>query len=60
MREGCGKLSFYKHRIHIKIEGFRTDKLIDKAFRSGIVLENLRVISDTEVRAEIAGDELKA
>lgn len=60
LREGCGKLSFYKHRIHIKIEGFRTDKLIDKAFRSGIVLENVRVVSDTEVRAEIAGDELKA
>lgn len=60
MREKYRKLSFYSHSVHIKIEGFRTDKLLDKAFRSGIILKDVRTLSDTEIEARIAEDELKA
>lgn len=59
MRDGCKELSFYSHSVHIRIEGFRTDKLLDKAFRSGIALKDVRILSETEIEARIAGNELK-
>lgn len=59
MRDGLKELSFYRHRVHIRIEGFRTDKLIDRAFRKGIALKNVRIISETEAEAQLAAKELK-
>ena len=59
MRDGLKELSFYRHRVHVRIEGFRTDKLIDRAFRKGIALKNVRIISETEAEAQLAAKELK-
>lgn len=59
MRDGLKELSFYRHRVHVRIEGFRTDKLIDRAFRKGIALKNVRIISETEAEAQLTAKELK-
>ncbi len=58
MRGRFKELSFYGHSAKIRIEGFRTDRLIDKAARKGITLRELRLISDTELEAVIAASEL--
>lgn len=58
MKDVLKELNFCKHRIRIRIEGFRTDKLIDRAFCKGISFKELRVISDTELVAWIAADDL--
>lgn len=54
MREEYKELSFYRHRVQITIEGFRTDKLLSTAFRKGIKLRNVRMISDTELIAWVS------
>lgn len=60
MKDGLKELNFCKHRIRVRIEGFRTDKLIDRAFRKGIAFKELKVVSDTELVAWIAADDLQA
>lgn len=60
MKDGLKELNFCKHRIRVRIEGFRTDKLIDMAFRKGIAFKELKMISDTEIVAWIAADDLQA
>lgn len=43
----------------VRIEGFRIERLLQKAFENGIVIRSLRIISDTRAEGWIAGDELK-
>lgn len=60
MKDRFKELSFYGHSVKIRIEGFRTDRLIDKAARKGITLRELRLISDTELEAVIAASDFAA
>lgn len=49
MRAGYRDLSFSAHRIKIRIEGFRTDRLLDKAIKKGLLLRDIRIISPLQV-----------
>ena len=49
MRAGYRDLSFSAHRIKIRIEGFRTDRLLDKAMKKGLLLRDIRIISPLQV-----------
>lgn len=59
MRETSGRWNFYRRRMLVRIEGFRIERLLQKAFENGIVIRSLRIISDTRAEGWIAGDELK-
>ena len=59
MREEYKTLNFYRHRVQITIEGFRGDKLLGAAFREGIHLKNVRIISDTEISAWLSYPDYK-
>ncbi len=54
MREEYKTLNFYRHRIQISIEGFRVDKLLSAAFQKGIMIKNVRILSDTEMIAWVS------
>lgn len=57
--EKYSELSFFKERVHIRIEGFRIDRLIDKAFRNGINMKSVQLKSETELVCWISAEELK-
>ena len=59
MKEKYSELSFYRYRLLIRIEGFRIERLIDKAFKEGIIIRSLRMISDTCGEGWVAADDLK-
>ncbi len=59
MREEYKTLNFYRHRVQISIEGFRGDKLLGAAFRKGMLLKNVRIISDTEITAWLSYTDYK-
>ena len=43
----------------IRIEGFRIERLLTKAFENGIVIRSVRILSDTAAEGWIAGADLK-
>ena len=43
------ELSFFSHRIRIKIEGFRLNRLMNLAMKEGIQLKLVRMLSETEL-----------
>lgn len=45
MRAEYRGLNFSVHRVKIKIEGFRIDRLLDKAMKRGLDVRNIRIIS---------------
>lgn len=53
-------MNFFAHRIRIKIEGFRTDKLIDKAMKAGIHMCGIKRISDMEIYCWVTPEGLRA
>lgn len=59
MKEEYKVLNFYRHRIQISIEGFRTDKLLSAAFAKDIALKNVRPVSETKVTLWISHQDLK-
>lgn len=60
MKEPYRELNFSVHRVKIKIEGFRADRLIDRAFHEKLDLRNIRIISDTETCCEITAFQLES
>ena len=48
MKARYRELNFSAHRIKIKIEGFRIDRLLDKAMKKGLDLRNIRIISSLQ------------
>lgn len=52
------ELSFFKERVHIRIEGLRIDRLLDKAFRNGIHMKSVQPKSETELVCWISAEEL--
>ncbi len=57
--EKYSELSFFKERVQIRIEGFRIDRLLDKAFRNGIHMKTVQLKSETELVCWISAEELK-
>lgn len=49
MGEPSRRLSFYSHQIFVKIEGFRLDRLLDRAMKTGLDLRFVRMKSETEL-----------
>ena len=60
MKARCSELNFYRYRLLVRIEGFRIERLMQKAFERGITIRSLRVLSDTCAEGWIAADDLKA
>lgn len=59
MRERCKELNFYRWRLQLRIEGFKADKLLNMAFRKGIFMRRICVLSETEITVWIAASDLK-
>ncbi len=59
MREKLKRLNFYSRRLHVRIEGFQLERLVDKAARKGILIRDIRIISDTEAEIRISWQDLK-
>ena len=59
MRERCKELNFYRCRLQLRIEGFKADKLLNMAFRKGIFMRRICVLSETEITVWIAASDLK-
>ena len=59
MRERCKELNFYRCRLQLRIEGFKADKLLNMAFRKGIFMRQICVLSETEITVWIAASDLK-
>lgn len=45
MKAEYRELNFSVHRIKVKIEGFRIDRLLDKAMKRGLDVRNIRILS---------------
>lgn len=54
MREQSAAWSFYSHHVKVRIEGFRTDRLLNLAREAGIIIRDLKIISETEAEGWIA------
>ncbi|MGN1143786.1 MAG: sporulation protein YqfD, partial [Anaerovoracaceae bacterium] len=59
MGEPSRRLSFYSHRIFVKIEGFRLDRLLDRAMKAGLDLKSVRMKSETELTCWISRADLR-
>lgn len=59
LRERCKELNFYRCRLQLRIEGFKADKLLNMAFRKGILMRRICVLSETEITVWIAAGDLK-
>ena len=59
MKEPYRELNFSVHRVKIKIEGFRIDKLFNKALEKGLDLRNIRVISEMEAECWLTAYDLE-
>jgi len=53
-----GVWSFYRQRVKVKIEGFNAGRLINLAHGAGILMRNVRIISDTEAEGWIGAADL--
>jgi len=51
-------LNFSVHRVKIKIEGFRIDRLLDKAMKNGLDIRNIRIVSPLQAVCWIADSDL--
>ena len=60
MRERYRELSFYSHRVEVRIEGFRLERLLDKAMKEGLNVKAVRIHSDTEMTCVVSPADLKA
>ncbi|MGN1414913.1 MAG: sporulation protein YqfD [Anaerovoracaceae bacterium] len=59
MGEPSRRLSFYSHRIFVKIEGFRLDRLLDRAMKAGLELRSVRMKGETELTCWISRADLR-
>ena len=59
MKEKYRELSFYSHRVQIRVEGFKLDRLLDKAMKAGLDLKSVRICSNTEILCWISPADLK-
>lgn len=59
MKETSGRWNFYRARTQIKIEGFRIEKLLQKALENKIAIRSVRIVSEITAEGWIAGADLK-
>ncbi len=59
MKAKYGEWNFYRYRVLVRIEGFRIERLLSKAFDYGIKIKSLKIVSDTEAVGWIAKSDLK-
>ncbi|MBR4410306.1 MAG: sporulation protein YqfD [Firmicutes bacterium] len=53
------ELSFFSHRVRIRIEGVRLDRLLNSALNQGLNIRRLRMVSDTEAVCWVSSGDLK-
>ena len=53
------ELSFCSHRVLIRIEGFRLNRVVTQAMKAGIQLKHIRMVSETEMVCWISAGDLK-
>lgn len=53
------ELSFYSHRVLVKIEGFRLQRLLEQAMKEGLQVKQVRMVSETELTCWISAQDLK-
>ena len=53
------ELSFCSHRVLIRIEGFRLNRVVTQAMKAGIQLKQIRMVSETEMVCWISAGDLK-
>lgn len=58
MKERSGAWNFYSHRIKVRIEGFRTERLINQAAEAGIIMRDICIVSETELSGWIAASDI--
>lgn len=58
MKAEYRELNFSVHRVKIKIEGFRIDRLLDKAMKNGLDIRNIRIVSPLQAVCWIADSDL--
>ncbi len=51
--------SFYEHLVKIKIEGFKIDRLLNKALAENIYIRRIEAISELQIECYIAPGDLK-
>ncbi|MCI6012270.1 MAG: sporulation protein YqfD [Firmicutes bacterium] len=59
MGEALRRLNFYSHRIHIKVEGFRLERLLDQALKAGLDLKAVRMTEDNALTCWLSREDLK-
>lgn len=59
MKAGYRELSFSAHQIKIEIEGFRIDRLLDKAMKKGLDVRNVRFVLPIKAECWITPDDLQ-
>lgn len=59
MKERYRELSFYNHRVKVRIEGFRLERLLDQAMKAGIIVKGVRLHSDMEMTCMVSQADLK-
>ena len=53
------ELSFTSHRVQIRVEGFRLERLLDQSLKKGLELKQVRMVSSTEMTCWISAREVK-
>ena len=53
------ELSFFSHRVCVKLEGYRLERLADQAHQAGLHLKHFRMISSTEAVCWVSASDLK-
>lgn len=59
MKARYRELSFSAHRVRIRIEGLRIEKLLDQAHQRGLDLRSVRLISAIEAECHITPEDLR-
>ena len=59
MKEKYRELSFFSHRVQIKIEGYKLDRLLNKAMKGGLDIKSVQIRSDTELSCWVSPSDLK-
>ncbi|MBR5230378.1 MAG: sporulation protein YqfD [Firmicutes bacterium] len=59
MKGQYGEWNFYRYRVKVRIEGFKVERLLTEASSAGILMKNIRRISDAETEGWIAERDYK-
>ncbi|MCI8608087.1 MAG: hypothetical protein HFE73_00395, partial [Firmicutes bacterium] len=60
MRERYRELSFYSHRLQVRVEGFRLERLLEKGMKAGLNIKGVHLYSETEMVCTVSKEDFKA